>query len=406
MQGAAPSLLVSQFGVAYQAHGSTEFSHLRTRAAASGAFLSSALAAGSEAGAEDGGPPGGGALASHILLLVEAPVPSTDWQLSWKAPASDGEAGPVAVLRGLHINPGDLGTLGAARELGLPVSLPPPLVAPLTVVLTAEGASFAMLAPTPAPAGAAPAAAAGAPAVPELEPVASLHASGFRAAYHRWGCDAWAVDAAGSAGLQYLDSTTLSTVCLVEPFALDAAVESSDLPAAPAVGPAPGGSSPAGQEQRRQPSFWEMGWPSQDLAALAFRPMPQLPGTSVAVRAAAQPLVLNASELSLGQLRRASALLWGDAPAEPPGPPILLRNATGLELVVSQEGWIGPRTALPPGAELGYHWPAPPALARGAVRKLRLAWVLPAGGKAAEPVWSEPVEVRCRRGLLLGASFS
>lgn len=384
-----------------------------------------------------------------LLLIAEQLLPSAEWQVSWELPAGTPAAAAACVsapevLQRLRVNPRGLGEAAAAAASSLQrqLRLPPPLAGSLTVVLTAEGASLALLAPAPLPLLHGHQAAHLQRPAPAslLETAAVLHLGGLKAALHTYpapeGCTRLAADIQAHLALCLPDSSSATAppgaagtaaapgVALLEPTPLDCAVEyctaggggqqpgqQPEHEAGGAAGDAgegedaaAGGGGGARGSAALPATFWQAAAQQTELAVLALRPPPWREGLSVQAAAEARPLVVNASEASLAELGRVAAALA--APATPPAAgqpdpaataaaaaPLLLVNHSGGALRLRQRGaqHMG-QLLLQDGQRLPLVWPAPPALVPGATRQLELASA--AAAEDDESAWSQPLDVR------------
>lgn len=401
-----------------------------------------------------------------LLLVAGEAVAAAEWQLRWELPPGSAApaAQAAAVLHRLRINPrcGSAAEASAAA-LRRQVWLPPPLAASLTVVLTAESGSLSLLAPAPLPllhgqgGTAAPskqqqppqqqpggmqqqaARGSSAPPVALLDAVAVLHLGGLKAALHSYpspeDSSLLAGDLQAQLALCLPDSSSAVApagtllaaaapgAAVVQPFLLDCAVEYSSCsdafhlqqPAAAEqlgqqqqaaeAGSTGGGSSGNAQGSAPQLPFWQAQAAHQpgELPLLAVRPPPAGRGLGVALAAQQQPVVVNASEAALAEVRHLVAALSagpadnsssGLSPAAPTAP-LLLINRSGMALRVRQEGNPAQgHLLLQDGQRQSLLWPAPPALVPGAVRRLQLAPAAAAEGD--ESAWSAPVDVSAR----------
>lgn len=341
MQDAPPALLAASFQLSYFSAAQEGYVEVPLQAV----MLDSISAAGGTAGAV------------KTLLLIgeeEEAAAAAEWEVCWELPAAASAAAPTAaaVLRHLRVNPRPCSAAAAAAVAGLgrQVRLPPPLAASLTVVLTAEGGSLALLAPAPLlpvqgqhkqqhphhqqhqPHAAAATAAA------LLDTVAVLHAGSLKAAVHTYpsapGGSQLAVDLSATLALCLPDSSSATAPAgtegasapgwaLIEPFELDAAVEVSGggsgdgTPALHeqlseaevlAAGEGTAGEQQQLEQQLALPLFWQ-GQQGQELPLLAVRRPPRRPGLAVLLAAQGHPLVVNASEGGLAEVNRLLAVL-------------------------------------------------------------------------------------------------
>jgi hypothetical protein len=318
--------------------------------------------------------PGG---STAMLWLIAGEVATAaEWEVSWELPAAaapGSEAGAAALLHRLRINP-QAGSLAAAAATAGGVKfqprLPPPLAAALTVVLTAESGSLALLAPASLlghcckpeqgqqgqkqqqqlqqqQQGSYNAnAAAESPAL--LDRLAVLHAGSLKLAVHTFpavdGGSLLAVDVSATLALCLPDSScgmapagaeaaSAAGRALVESFELDAAVEImdgvgvgnggqllSEVEALHARSPGGKGAKQQQQQQQQQQQyeqqqeaqlFWQAQQQLQELPLLAVRRPPQRHGLSVLLAARQRPLVMNVSESGLAEISRLVAVLSG-----------------------------------------------------------------------------------------------
>lgn len=374
-----------------------------------------------------GGPGSSGGSGRVLLLLTEEPFAATEWEVCWELPAGAPAASAFAeaILPRLRVNPRACSEAAAAAAgLGRQLPLPPPLAASLTVVLTAESGSLALL--TPAPLlllqgqqqqqhGAAAL----------LDTAAVLHAGCLKLALHTYpapeGSSLLAADLQATLALCLADSSSATAPpaaaagwAVLEPFQLNAAVEYSSLtpflPRWPSeVRPQQEKQQAGGLEeqqgrQEQQPSmFWQAVQQQLELPLLAVRPPPLGQGLAVQLAAQQQPVILNASESCLAEVKRlvavlsapgsngaSSAAAASSPPPAPAAPPLLLVNRSGVSVQVRQEGTEQQHLVLLEGQRLPLVWPAPPALVPGAKRRLQLAL---AGGAEGEAAWSVPFDV-------------
>ena len=360
------------------------------------------------------------ARSSSLLLVAEAPLAALEWQVVWVTPAGEEEAFASATLRHLHINPRASPALKkAAASLGVELAVLPVPTSPLTVVVTADGGSLSLLGPSPL---LLPPSAVHEDCLSLVQSLAVLHADSLRLALHNWpeaaglAPAATAVDAQAVLSLGCTDSSSLAAaslgtqpMMLVEPFTLDVVVEVVERSAHAAPQKWAQQQQHHHHQQHHQQQPWQSFWqPAQqqcsDLSLLTVRQRPTRPGTAVAVQAAAEPLRLNASELTVTELQRLAQLLSAaEDAAAPEPPPVTIGNATGMDLVLRQRG-TAEELVLPQGCIAPYCWPCPPALFPGAVRQLLLAWARgpnPSTRSDASLRWSDPVEVS---GVVVGAT--
>lgn len=407
----------------------------------------------------------GSGTGSALLLIAEEAVAAAEWQVSWELPpgapaAAAAAASAAAVLQRLRVNPrGWSEEAATAAGMQQQLLLPPPLAAYLTVALTAEGASLALLAPAPllllhgrqqaAHQQPAPAAL--------LDVAAVLHLGGLKAALHTYpapkGYTRLAGDLQAHLALCLPDSSSATAppgaagtatapgVALLEPFLLDCAVEYStaadgyqqqqqeeeeghaeqaeQVEDAEELGSSDGergSSEPFSQHQRPPPMFWLAQAQQSELALLAVRPPPRRGGLAVQLAARQQPVVVNASEGSLAEMKHLLAALSSPLPSSgtsgscggEPNPaaaaaaaaPLLLVNLSGMALCLRQEGaaHLG-QLLLQDGQRLPLVWPAPPALVPGATRRLQVAPA--AAAEDDKSAWSLPLDVSGRFCTLL-----
>ena len=388
---------------------------------------------------------GGGDGSKTLLLIAEEAAMAAQWQLSWElsaAAAGAAAAWAPAVLPWLRVNPRSYGQ-AAATALGVRhlLRVPPPLAASLTVVLTAEAASLALLAPVPLVQPLQPQQDSAAPAA-LLDTVACLRLGGLKAAVHSYPCPEdttlLAADLQAHAALCLPDSSSGTTppaapgapgAALLEPVPVDLAVEYSSCPdgfhqqqqleqaaqqqqqqeqqeeegdAADADGEASSGFG-AGQAAA-PPMFWQEQAQGQELALMAVRQPPSRRGLGLNIAALHQPAVINASEASLAEVRQlVGALSTGGGTAQQHAAsahaPLQLANSCGVAVLLRQQGAGQPsQVQLRDGQRLALVWPAPPALVPGTTRRLQLARAEAAEGD--ESAWSEPFDVSCARHAL------
>ena len=149
--------------------------------------------------------------------------------------------------------------------------------------------------------------------------------------------------------------------------------------------------------------FWQAQQQQQELPLLAVRPPPLRAGLALLLAARLQPVVVNASEGGLAEVKRLLVVLSGPQPTSSGAgegsavavvapPPLLLVNRSGLALRLRQEGTQQQQLLLQQGQRLPLVWPAPPALVPGAARRLQLAAT--AGAADEDAGWSAPIDVR------------
>ena len=418
-----------------------------------------------------GGSSGGsasGECGKTLVLVAGEAVAAAEWQISWELPpgSSSPAALAAAVSHRLRINPrsGDAAA-AAAAALRRQVWLPPTLAASLTIVLTAESGSLSLLAPVslpllqghgaaaeqqrPGPAQRQLAWDSSAPPAALLDTVAVLHLGGLKAALHSYpspeGTSLLAGDLQAQMALCLPDSssavapagTLLAAAApgsaVVQPFLLDCAVEYSScsngyhlrqqLAALDHLGQqqqqtAEGGSPGSGSGTSQGPApqqlpFWQAQAAHQpsELPLLAVRSPPTNRGLAVALSAQHQPVVVNASEALLAEVRHLLAAISADPSADssssgrPPAAstaPLLLINRSGVALRVRQEGAPAHgQLLLQDGQQQSLLWPAPPPLVPGAVRRVQLAPAAAAEGD--ESAWSAPVDVSAEQCFVYAA---
>jgi hypothetical protein len=420
-QDAPATLLAASFHLSYYCEEEGSYQSLPLQAV----MLDNVSA--SSAGAAGGSGGGNSSSSSKMLLLIaEESVAAVAWEVGWELPAgaaaATAEASATAVLQRLRVNPRACGEAAAAASgLQRQLRLPPPLAASLTVVLSSEGASLALLAPAPLQQQ---------PAAALLDAAAVMHLGSFKAALHTYpaaeGSTLLAADLQATIALCLPDSSSSTAPAgaggaaapgwaLIEPFQLDAAVEYSSCPAPlrcyqqspQEAGEAaePGGRDAQQQERDQLQTFWPAQQQQQELPLLAVRTPPLRPGLALLLAAQLQPVVVNASEGGLAEVKRLLAVVSGPEPdssnagegsavALGPMPPLLLVNRSGLALWLRQEGTQQQQQQLllQQGQRLPLVWPAPPALVPGVARRLQLAAA--AGAADEEACWSGPIDVR------------
>ncbi|KAL4436856.1 hypothetical protein ABPG75_003995 [Micractinium tetrahymenae] len=404
---------------------------------------------GSSGGAAAGASGSAGGSGKVLLLFAEECFAAAGWEVLWELPAGSAAAGATAadVLQRLRVNPRACSeAANAAAGLGRQLRLPPPLAASLTVALTAESGSLALLAPTPL------VLTHGQQhqqhqqeAVALLDTAAMLHAGGLKLAVHTYpapeGCTLLAADLQAALALCLAGSSSATSPAtaaaaaagwaVVEPFQLDATVEYSSL--TPALPHWQDELRQQAQQQQQQQAreleehqeqqeeqplmFWQAAQHQLELPLLVVRAPPVRQGLAVQLAAQQQPVVLNASEDSLAEVKRLISVLSGPASDAASGDiadggvaaaaataapataaPLLLVNRCGLGLWVRQEGTQQQHLLLQEGQRLPMVWPAPPALVPGATRRLQMA--LAAAGED-EAAWSNPVDVMAAGGQQL-----
>jgi hypothetical protein len=304
------------------------------------------------------------------------------WRLCWTSPA---DFKVNSLLNRIYINPQgqELWNLVVEDAPGRQKS---PLVSPLSLGFAVGHIDVSLLAAHSSSNEATKTTII--PSVHVLNVLAVLHAENVLVSMHKWSTmhrEAVAIDATMTAGVEYIEATTLCSATLIEPF--DVMVSFEDVSGSQHVE----GQQPA-EEAGGPLSTLQGGLTGvqEDAMLFAAHREPTAPGSYIKLDFTT-PLVVNVSDLALYDLQRL-AILATTAPVTTMAP-IKIFNETGHIIAFQQYGMPASATLLDPGTFSGFHWAATPRSHQGTQLGLQLALAGNDGNVAKISSWSIPIDV-------------
>lgn len=336
----------------------------------------------------------------HACMLVHCAPAAMQWRLSWMANCRRPDLIASVFCRQLYVNPQGLDAVAVVDSTLQPnVSIdyrkiPPPISASFTFSLNMSSISMALL---------AGGCCSGPPDASTnahiLNTLAWLSAKEFCVKVQSWSGEegAVALDAGISASIEYVESTTMCSIPLINEFTVRCSYamgkrrrrRDSEEPQGSLSNMS---SRVAGEDDQSVNTSNGHPWESDcvDTRSWTLVPLRRQPdfGTSVTCKFET-PINAIMEELTLQDFRRLWAALQN---TEEYSPPMKLTNSTDIDLWAKQCGAESSgQTVVPRGTSVGYHWPCPPGLCPDARLALQLTF-LPTE-KTDSVSWSSPLEI-------------